>query len=72
MKWWHALLGIVAVVVIWSLIIPPSIRCKMQFWDKNACANIQTASKVLNLNPDESMLTQLDEASEAFQRQAAA
>lgn len=66
MKWWHALLGIIAVVVISGFVVPPSIRCKFMIWNKNACADVQTGTELLskfgvNLNPDEPIVTQVDE-----------
>lgn len=52
MKWWHAILAIVGIVVIWSFVIPPSMRCKLTFWDKNACANQQAATQFFGLDPN--------------------
>ena len=47
MKWWHVLLGAIAVFVISGFVVPPRIRCKFFIWNPNACADVETASNVL-------------------------
>jgi len=47
-KWWHAVLGIIGIVVVSAFVVPPNIRCKFIFWDKNACASVQQGVSVLN------------------------
>ena len=73
MKWWHALLGIIGIVVVSGFVVPPSIRCRFMIWNKNACSDIQTASKLLNtagvnFNPDEPVITQVDEFAQGIKR----
>ena len=47
MKWWHVVLGLVAIWIISAFVVPPRISCKFAIWNPNACANTETASKLL-------------------------
>jgi hypothetical protein len=67
------ILGIVIVIALVSIfLVPPSIRCKLEFWNRNACANVQQGAQLFNqltgseLNPDMPNITQLDELAEGF------
>ena len=66
MKWWHVLLAVIGIYLLAGLVLPPRIRCKMQFWNKNACQQTEQAIGDLqkfgvDINPDMPFVTQLDE-----------
>jgi hypothetical protein len=63
MKWWQILIGLAVVWLVVALVVPPNIRCRLTFWDKNACANINQSANMLTklgyeIDPNEPLITQ--------------
>ena len=62
-KWWHVLLGLIAISVMITYFVPPNVRCKWEFWNKNACSQVQAGSKLLTnlgypIDPNKPLITQ--------------
>lgn len=67
MKGWHwgiLILGVVGFLFV----LPPSIKCKLQFWNKNACSQVNTVLQNFGVDPNMPPVTQFDEIYEAAQQ----
>lgn len=65
MKWWHVLLGLIAIWFVYAFLIPPNLRCKFSFWNKDACQQVQQGSELLkafgyDIDPTKPLATQSD------------
>lgn len=71
MKFWHVIGALVVIGLIMMFVVPPSIRCKLAFWNSNACATVKQSADMLqkmgvDVNPNMPAITQLDDIAEGF------
>ena len=74
MKTGTIILIIIGIFVFSLLFIPAGVKCKLYFWNKNACAEVQGASDMLQkmtgetIDPNAMPVTQFDEAASIFKK----